>query len=71
VMIEAEAEIHRDFDLVFDVAKQLTLRYADGLDSIEGDAAKALEQQARKRVAVRFEAKRIASWDHSKLGGTY
>lgn len=71
VMIEAEAEINRDHDLVFEVAKQLTLRYADGLDSIEGDAAEALRAQARKRVAVRFVAKRTATWDHRKLGGRY
>jgi PPOX class probable F420-dependent enzyme len=71
VMIEVEAEINRDHELVFKMAKQLTLRYADGLDSIEGDAAEALRSQARKRVAVRFVAKRTATWDHSKLGGSY
>jgi PPOX class probable F420-dependent enzyme len=71
VMIEADAFINREHDLVFEVAKQLTLRYADGLDSIEGDAADALASQARKRVAVRFVARRTATWDHRKLGGTY
>ncbi len=71
VTIEAEAEIVRDHETVFDVAKQLTVRYADGLESVEGDAAALLEQQAKKRVAVRFHPERIASWDHSKLGGTY
>ena len=71
VMIEAEAEIERDHDVVFDVAKELTLRYADGLDSVEGDAAEALRAQARKRVAIRFAAKRTATWDHRKLGGSY
>jgi len=71
VMIEAEAEIHRDLDAVYEAAVELTLRYADGLTSIEGDAAEGLMQQARKRVAVRFEPKRVASWDHSKLGGRY
>ena len=71
VMIEAHAEISRDHELVFEVAKQLTLRYADGLSSIEGDAAEALRAQARKRVAIRFSAQRTASWDHRKLGGTY
>ena len=70
-MIEAEATVHRDFDLVYDVAKQLTLRYADGLESIEGDAAQALAAQARKRVAVQFKPVRTATWDHRKLGGTY
>ena len=71
VMIEAEAEINREPDLVYEVAEQLTLRYADGLDSVEGDAAEALRAQARKRVAIRFRPLRTATWDHSKLGGTY
>ncbi len=71
VMIEADAYVNREHDLVFEVAKQLTLRYADGLDSIEGDAAEALASQARKRVAIRFVARRTATWDHRKLGGTY
>jgi PPOX class probable F420-dependent enzyme len=70
VEIEAEAEIHRDVDTVYDVAQELTVRYSD-ISSVEGDAAEALKAQARKRVAVRFETRRIASWDHRKLGGTY
>ena len=71
VQIEAEAEILREHEDVFEIAKQLTVRYAEGLESVEGDAAKLLEEQARKRVAVRFHPARVASWDHSKLGGTY
>jgi PPOX class probable F420-dependent enzyme len=71
VMIEADAYVNREHDVVFEVAKQLTLRYADGLDSIEGDAAEALASQARKRVAIRFVGRRTATWDHRKLGGTY
>lgn len=71
VQIEANAEIHRDIETVFPLAKDLTLRYADGFTSIEGDMAAALEAQARKRVAIRFEAVKVASWDHRKLGGTY
>jgi PPOX class probable F420-dependent enzyme len=71
VMIEADAYINREHDLVFEVAKQLTLRYADGLETIEGDAAEALRDQAAKRVAIRFVARRTATWDHRKLGGTY
>jgi PPOX class probable F420-dependent enzyme len=71
VMIEAEAEIVRDFDQVFELARELTVRYAEGLESVEGDAAEALAAQARKRVGVRFRAVRTATWDHRKLGGTY
>jgi PPOX class probable F420-dependent enzyme len=70
VEIEAEAEIHRDHGLVFEVARELTSRYTEGA-SVEGEAAEALKAQARKRVAIRFEPKRLASWDHRKLGGVY
>jgi PPOX class probable F420-dependent enzyme len=71
VQIEAEAEIHRNHETVFELAKELTARYAEGISSVEGDAAEALAAQARKRVAIRFRPVRIASWDHRKLGGTY
>lgn len=71
VQIEAEAEIIRDPERVLDFGKDLTIRYSDGIDSIEGDAAEAMRAQAAKRVAIRFTAKRTASWDHRKLGGTY
>ena len=70
VQIEAEAEIHRDLELVYEVGKELSIRYS-GVASIEPDAAEALKAQARKRVAIRFEPRRTASWDHRKLGGTY
>ena len=71
VQIEAEAELIRDPETVFEFGKDLTVRYAEGIDSIEGDAAAALQAQAAKRVAIRFEPRRIATWDHRKLGGTY
>ena len=70
VEIESEAEIHREHELVFEVARELTSRYSEGA-AVEGEAAEALKAQARKRVAIRFEPKRVASWDHSKLGGVY
>jgi PPOX class probable F420-dependent enzyme len=71
VQIEAEAEIIRDPERILEFGKDLTMRYSKGIDSIEGDAAEAMQKQAAKRVAIRFEAKRVASWDHRKLGGTY
>ena len=70
-MIEAEAEIHRDLDTVSDFGKQLTVRYSEGISSVEGDAAAALEAQAAKRVAIHFHPRRTATWDHRKLGGRY
>jgi hypothetical protein len=71
VQIEAEAELIRDADRVVDFAKDLTIRYGEGIESVEGDAAAALQAQAPKRVAIHFHPKRIATWDHGKLGGTY
>jgi PPOX class probable F420-dependent enzyme len=71
VQIEAEAELIRDTERVFEFAKELTVRYAEGIESVEGDAAAALRAQAPKRVAIHFHPVRVASWDHRKLGGTY
>ena len=71
VQIEAEAELIRDLDRIVDFAKDLTVRYSDGIESVEGDAVAALEAQAPKRVAIHFHPQRLASWDHRKLGGTY
>ena len=74
VQIEAEATIHRDFDTVLAFAQELTFRYAEGIESVEsldGEAAEALEAQAPKRAAISFEPLRVASWDHRKLGGSY
>jgi PPOX class probable F420-dependent enzyme len=71
VQIEAEADLVRETPQVLEFAKELTVRYSEGIDSVEGDAAAALEAQAPKRVAIHFLPKRVASWDHSKLGGTY
>ena len=71
VAIESEAVIHREPDVVAEFGKDLTVRYSEGIDSIEGDAAAALEAQAVKRVAISFPPTRIRSWDHRKLGGTY
>ncbi len=71
VQIEANAHLHRDHDTVFEFAKELTIRYAEGIESVEGDAAEALRAQTPKRVAIEFEALRTATWDHRKLGGTY
>jgi PPOX class probable F420-dependent enzyme len=71
IQIEAEAELIRDHDRVVDFAKELTVRYSEGIDSVEGDAAAALEAQAPKRVAIHFHPKRVTSWDHRKLGGVY
>jgi PPOX class probable F420-dependent enzyme len=71
VQIEAEAELIRELEPVTEFAKELTVRYTEGIEKIEGDAAAMLEAQAAKRVAIHFRPVRVATWDHRKLGGTY
>ena len=71
IQIEAEAELIRDIDEIVEYAKQMTVRYSEGIESVEGDAAAGLQAQAPKRVAIHFHPKRIATWDHGKLGGVY
>lgn len=71
VQIEAEAELVRDLETVYEFGVELAIRYAEGIDSIEGDAAAGLRAQAPKRVAIHFHPVRLATWDHRKLGGIY
>jgi PPOX class probable F420-dependent enzyme len=71
IQIEAEAEIVRDIDQIVGYAKEMTIRYSEGISSVEGDAAEGLRAQAPKRVAIHFHPRRIATWDHRKLGGIY
>ena len=71
VQLECAAELIREAERVSEFGKDLTVRYSDCIDSIEGDTAAALETQAAKRVAIRFRAVRAASWDHRKLGNSY
>ena len=72
VQIEAEAEIDPRPEPVFEFGKELTVRYAEGIDSIEGDAADgAAGAGARSGSRSASSPMRVASWDHRKLGGTY
>ena len=67
VMIEAEAVLHRDFDVVAGTGAEVASRYAGAQVGPEVVAA-----QAAKRVALEFVPRRTASWDHRKLAsGVY
>lgn len=70
VMIESEAVIHRDPEVVLGFGKELTARYS-GVEGADSGDLPAMEAQAAKRVAIGFPPSRVASWDHRKLGGTY
>ncbi len=70
VMIEARTTIHRDTELVAELGLDLFRRYANG-SSDDERIEQAVRAQAPKRVALEFAARRTATWDHRKLGGTY
>ena len=65
VMMECDVELDRDAK---PYGLALFKRYAGTLDE---SITAMVEQQAPKRVGLRFTPTRIVSWDHSKLGGAY
>jgi PPOX class probable F420-dependent enzyme len=64
VMIKSEAVVHRE--QVLELGVEIFERYTGGPVDPE-----ALRGQAAKRVGLRFVPRRVASWDHRKLAGTY
>jgi len=69
VMIEARADIHREPELVADVGREIFERH--GGAAVADEFLDVVRAQATKRVALRFAAVRVTSWDHRKLGGVY
>lgn len=69
VMIEADVVVHRDVETVAGVGAEVAERY--GGAQLDEGARAAIAQQAAKRVALEFRARRTASWDHRKLSGVY
>ena len=69
VMIEADATVHRDAELIVEFGAELMQRYGAGATGPE--FMHAVRAQAAKRVALQFVPRRVATWDHRKLGGVY
>jgi PPOX class probable F420-dependent enzyme len=69
VMIEAETVLHRELELVTEFGAELFQRY--GSAAAGPEFLDVVRAQAAKRVALQFVTKRIATWDHGKLGGVY
>lgn len=66
VELEGVGTILEDKDAVREVAETMVARYHQEL---AGQAIGAfIENMVQKRVAVRVDAERVASWDHTKLG---
>jgi len=69
VMIEADSTLHRDPELVIEFGAELMRRYR--ADATGPEFIDVVRAQAAKRVALQFTVRRVASWDHRKLGGAY
>jgi PPOX class probable F420-dependent enzyme len=68
VLLRGDAEVVDDHRLCVDVLTRIHAKHQGGLASGIEEIMKA---QARKRVVLKIAPKRIASWDHRKLGGAY
>ncbi len=71
VLVRAQASITDDVEEIARIGKDLYRRYvADDGGSPEGPALEEIERQATKRIGLTVPLTRLASWDHSKLGGS-
>ncbi|MCW2952111.1 MAG: pyridoxamine 5-phosphate oxidase-related FMN-binding protein [Conexibacter sp.] len=72
LMIRANVTVHRDVEVVTDVATDLFGRYTADGGTPAPEVLEMIHGQAPKRVALQFVAAAPAvSWDHAKLGGAY
>ena len=71
VMIEAEAEVIEDTNLVADTLARINIKHRSGTEAEVEQMRKAVAATATKRVLLRFTPQRNVSWDHSRLGGKY
>jgi hypothetical protein len=75
-MLECDAIIHREFEVVGALGHEIFRRYASPrgeppVDALPQEVAAMVDAQAAKRVALEFVEQRRASWDHRKLAGVY
>jgi len=73
VSFEADVQIVEDTDEVTRIGITLMQRYAGAkpTDPVPDELAQFIGKQADKRIGLILHPTKIASWDHSKLGGIY
>jgi PPOX class probable F420-dependent enzyme len=72
VMLECDVELERDAAAVAErYGMPLFSRYVAGGGDPAPEVRAMVEEQAPKRIGLRFKPTRTVSWDHRKLGGTY
>jgi len=75
-MLECDARVHRELEVVKALGHELFARYASPrgerpATELHPEVVAMVDAQAAKRVALEFCERRRASWDHRKLGGVY
>jgi PPOX class probable F420-dependent enzyme len=68
LLIRGRGEIVRDPAAVLAALLRMNQKYRQGPEDL---LRPVFEKQAQKRVLLRIHPERVASWDHSKLGGAY
>lgn len=68
LLLRGRGEVIDDADLALEVLVGVQRRH--GGEDLPG-LRDLLRPQAAKRAVIRFHPERVASWDHSKLGGSY
>ena len=68
LLIRGRATVIGDTAAVLDVLGRVHEKYNRGPAT---GLREAMRGQARKRCLIRVRPERVASWDHSKLGGVY
>ena len=75
VMLKCETVIHRDLETVSRLGLEILTRNSGPIGAPPVEPTEQLEAvvaaQARKRVGLQFVPRRVASFDHRKLGGVY
>jgi PPOX class probable F420-dependent enzyme len=74
VMFECDVEVESDPARVAEFGMAIFERYAqrDGdTGELPPQVREMVDQQAPKRIGMRFRPTRTVTWDHRKLGGTY
>ena len=72
VLVRARARVSTEFDDVFQLGERLYERYflpVTGIPFEEGPSQR-IARQSEKRACIVIPVESIASWDHSKSGGT-
>jgi PPOX class probable F420-dependent enzyme len=74
VMLECDVDVEREPARVAEFGMAIFKRYAPGdgaTGELPAEVREMVEQQAPKRIGLRFKPTRSVTWDHRKLGGTY